>query len=110
MTKHWASRLLAAPAATEERLWRLPLPADYAKVLESRAADLKHTGDRFGGAITAALFLQRFVGETSWAHLDVGLTVWKAKSTSPLSPDGATGFGVRLLDRLVADNYEDPSA
>jgi leucyl aminopeptidase len=105
-----AERLLAAAAATDERLWRLPLPADYAKALESRAADLKHTGDRFGGAITATLFLQRFVNDTPWAHLDVGLTVWKAKSTSPLSPDGATGYGVRLLDRLVADGYEDGAA
>jgi leucyl aminopeptidase len=101
-----AANLLAASAATDERLWRLPLPDDYAKALESRAADLKHTGDRFGGAITAALFLKRFVGETPWAHLDVGMTVWKAKSTSPTSPDGATGYGVRLLNRLVADFYE----
>jgi leucyl aminopeptidase len=102
-----AANLLAASAATGERLWRLPLPEDYAKALESRAADVKHVGDRFGGAITAALFLKRFVGETPWAHLDVGMTVWKAKSTVPTSPDGATGFGVRLLDRLVADFYED---
>ncbi|HEX3918325.1 MAG TPA: leucyl aminopeptidase [Caulobacteraceae bacterium] len=101
-----AANLLAASAATDERLWRLPLPDDYAKALESRAADLKHTGDRFGGAITAALFLKRFVGGTPWAHLDVGMTVWKTKSTSPTSPDGATGYGVRLLDRLVADFYE----
>ena len=102
-----AGNLLAASAATDERLWRLPLPDDYAKALESRAADVKHVGDRFGGAITAALFLQRFVGDTPWAHLDVGMTVWKSKSTSPISPDGATGYGVRLLDRLVADFYEE---
>ena len=102
-----AANVLAASAATGERLWRLPLPEDYAKALESRAADVKHVGDRFGGAITAALFLKRFVNDTPWAHLDVGMTVWKAKSTVPTSPDGATGFGVRLLDRLVADFYED---
>jgi leucyl aminopeptidase len=105
-----AGELLAASAATEERLWRLPLPDDYAEALKSRAADVKHVGDRFGGAITAALFLRRFVNDTSWAHLDVGMTVWKSKSTSPISPDGATGYGVRLLDRLVADFYEEGAA
>jgi leucyl aminopeptidase len=104
-----AANLLAASAATGERLWRLPLPEDYAKAIESRAADVKHVGDRFGGAITAALFLKRFVNDTPWAHLDVGMTVWKPKSTNPISPDGATGFGVRLLDRLVADFYENPA-
>ncbi len=105
-----AANILAASAAPGERLWRLPLPQDYAKALESRAADVKHVGDRFGGAITAALFLQRFVNDTPWAHLDVGMTVWKAKSIVPTSPDGATGFGVRLLDQLVADFYEDSAA
>ena len=102
-----AANLLAASAATDERLWRLPLPDDYAKSLESRAADLKHTGDRFGGAITAALFLKRFVNDTPWAHLDVGMTVWKSPSKIATTPDGASGYGVRLLDDLVARFYED---
>jgi len=103
-----ANNLLSASASTDEPLWRLPMPPQYEKSLESRAADMKHVGDRFGGAITAALFIQKFVNKTPWAHLDVGMTVWKPKSTIPTSPDGATGFGVRLLDRLVADFYEDP--
>jgi leucyl aminopeptidase len=102
-----AANLLAAAAAADEPLWRLPLVDDYAKALESRAADLKHTGDRFGGAITAALFLKRFVNDIPWAHLDVGMTVWKSKSTVATIPDGASGYGVRLLDALVARFYED---
>jgi len=79
----------------------------YEKALESRVADVKHVGDRHGGAITAALFIRRFVNEVPWAHLDVGMTVWKPKSTVPTAPDGATGYGVRLLDTLVAKFYED---
>ena len=105
-----AANLLAASAATDERLWRLPLPDDYAKALESRAADVKHTGDRFGGAITAALFLKRFVNDTPWAHLDVGMTVWKSPSKIATIPDGASGYGVRLLDDLVARFYEDEAS
>jgi len=102
-----ADNLLSASSASGDPLWRMPMPEQYAKALESRAADMKHTGDRFGGAITAAQFIQKFVNKTPWAHLDVGMTVWKPKSSIPTSPDGATGYGVRLLDRLVADFYED---
>ena len=102
-----ATNLLAAAAASDDPLWRLPMPEQYAKSLESRAADMKHVGDRFGGAITAAQFIQKFVNKTPWAHLDVGMTVWKPKSNVATIPDGASGYGVRLLDRLVADYYED---
>ena len=68
---------------------------------------MKNVGGRPGGAITAALILQRFVRDAlPWAHLDIAAVAWKTGSTSPAQPDGATGFGVRLLDRLVADHYE----
>ena len=60
-----------------------------------------------GGSITAALFIQRFVNSLPWAHLDIASTAWKPNSTVATIPSGATGFGVRLLDRLVAENYED---
>ncbi len=103
------TNLLSAASASDDRLWHMPLPEEYEKALESRAADIKHFGGKFGDAITAALFLKRFVNNVPWAHLDVGLTVWKYKSTIPTIPDGATGCGVRLLDRLVADFYEDKS-
>ncbi len=89
-----------------DALWRMPMPCQHEKALESRVADVKHVGDRFGGAITAALFIQRFVNGLPWAHLDVGMTVWKPKSNVPTAPDGATGYGVRLLDTLVAEFYE----
>jgi leucyl aminopeptidase len=102
-----ANNLLAAASRTNDLLWRLPLHEQYEKALESRLADMRNVGDRYAGAITAALFLKRFVNDVPWAHLDVGMTVWKTKSTVPTIPDGATGFGVRLLDRLVSDFYED---
>jgi leucyl aminopeptidase len=84
----------------------MPLPAAYEKQIESAIADVKNTGGRPGGSITAALFLQHFVNGLPWAHLDIASTAWKKPSTNPTIPDGASGFGVRLLNRLVADNYE----
>jgi len=102
-----ADNLLAASKASGDALWRLPLPASYEKQIDSMAADVKNVGGRPAGSITAALFLQRFVNETPWAHLDIASTAWKKPSSVATIPDGATGFGVRLLDRLVADFYED---
>ncbi len=102
-----AENLLAASKASGDALWRLPLPTAYEKQIDSMAADVKNTGGRPAGSITAALFLQRFVNDTPWAHLDIASTAWKKPSATPTAPDGATGFGVRLLDRLVADFYED---
>jgi leucyl aminopeptidase len=67
---------------------------------------MKNTGGRPGGSITAALFLQKYVNGTPWAHLDIAGTAWKKPSSIPTSPDGATGFGVRLLNRMVQDKYE----
>ncbi|HEY5106576.1 MAG TPA: leucyl aminopeptidase [Caulobacteraceae bacterium] len=101
-----ADNLLAASKATGEALWRMPLPPQYDKHLDSGVADMKNIGPRYGGSITAALFIQRFVNNVPWAHLDIASTAWKPGSTIPTIPSGATGFGVQLLDRLVTDFYE----
>ncbi len=101
-----ADNLLSASKATSEPLWRMPMPAQYEKQLESHVADMKNIGVRYGGSITAALFIQKFVGGLPWAHLDIASTAWKPNSTVATIPSGASGFGVRLLDRLVADHYE----
>jgi len=98
--------LLTAAAVEDEPLWRLPLPPKYEKGLDSLAADMKNVGGRPGGSITAALFIQKFVNGLPWAHLDIASTAWKKPSAVPTIPEGATGFGVRLLNRLVADRYE----
>lgn len=98
------ARLTQAGETTGEKLWRLPLAKEgesYDKELDSQIADVKNIGGgRAGGSITAAQFLQRFVNGTPWAHLDVAGTVWATKDTD-LSPKGATGYGVRLLDQFV---------
>ena len=101
-----ADNLLAASKTSGDTLWRMPLPASYEKQIDSMAADVKNTGGRPGGSITAALFIQRFVNDLPWAHLDIAAIAWRKPSSNPTIPDGATGFGVRLLDRLVADHYE----
>ena len=101
-----SAQLTAAGDGEGELLWRLPLPASYEKQIESPIADVKNTGGRPGGSITAALFLQKFVRDLPWAHLDIASTAWKKGATNPLTPSWATGFGVRLLNRLVADHYE----
>jgi leucyl aminopeptidase len=102
-----ADGLLAASKASGDIIWRMPLPPQYDRNIDSEVADMKNLGSRYGGSITAALFIQRFVKGTPWAHLDIASTAWKPNSTVPTIPSGATGFGVRLLDRLVADGYED---
>jgi leucyl aminopeptidase len=102
-----ADGLIEAGKAEGEQLWRMPLPAQYEKQIESPAADMKNVGGRPGGSITAALFIQRFVNGLPWAHLDIAATAWRKPSTNPTVPEGASGFGVRLLNRLVADRYED---
>jgi leucyl aminopeptidase len=100
-----AERLLKAGAATGERLWRMPLGSDYDKKIDSKFADMKNSGGRDGGAITAAQLLQRFVDKTPWAHLDIAGTGMGSPQTD-INKSWASGFGVRLLDRLVADYYE----
>jgi leucyl aminopeptidase len=103
-----SEHLLAASKAEGEPLWRMPLPPQYDKMLDSMAADMKNIGGRAGGSITAALFIQRFIKEgLPWAHLDIASTAWKKPSTNPTIPEGATGYGVRLLNRMVADKYEE---
>ncbi len=101
-----AANLMAASDATGDVLWRMPLPAQYDKLIESQVADVKNIGPRYGGSITAALFIKKFTNGLAWAHIDMASTAWKPNSTVPTIPSGATGFGVRLLDRLAADFYE----
>jgi len=101
-----ADNLLKASRSSGENLWRMPLPAAYEKQIESPAADMKNTGGRPAGSITAALFLQKFVNGTPWAHLDIAPTAWRKDNRWPTVPEGAVGFGVRLLDQLVAQSYE----
>ncbi|HXA39531.1 MAG TPA: leucyl aminopeptidase [Phenylobacterium sp.] len=101
-----AANLIAASNTEGEPLWRMPLPAQYDKNIDSMIADVKNTGGRPGGSITAAMFIQRFTNGVPWAHLDIAGTAWKKPSTIPTSPEGATGYGVRLLNRMVAEKYE----
>ncbi len=101
-----ADRLLAAGKSAGEPLWRMPLGEAYDKLINSDAADMKNVGGRYGGSVTAAQFLQRFVKDTPWAHLDIAGMAWSDKD-QPTVPKGATAYGVRLLDRLVADSYEE---
>lgn len=100
-----ADRLLKAGTDTAEKLWRMPLGPEYDKLIDSKNADVKNTGGRTAGSITAAQFLQRFVKETPWAHLDIAGTAMGSPDTD-INHSWASGYGVRLLDRLVADNYE----
>ena len=104
-----AERLLAAGKATDERLWRMPMGPDYDKLIDSKNADMKNIGGRYGGSITAAQFLRRFVKDTPWAHLDIAGTAMGSPSNE-INQSWGSGFGVRLLDRLVKDNYEAASA
>jgi leucyl aminopeptidase len=100
-----SQKLAAAGQATGERVWRMPLDEEFDKQIRSDIADMKNVGGRPGGSITAAQFIQRFVNNKPWAHLDIAGMAWSTKDNA-VTPKGATAFGVRLLDRLVADNYE----
>jgi leucyl aminopeptidase len=101
-----ADRLIAAGKAVGEPLWRLPLGDTYDRAIDSDAADVKNiAGDRAAGSIIGAQFVQRFVNNVPWAHLDIAGVAW-SKKDAPTVPKGATAFGVRLLDRFVADYYE----
>ena len=101
-----SEQLAAAGKAVDELVWRMPLAQAYNKLIDSEAADMKNIGNRSAGSITAAQFLQRFIqDDTPWAHLDIAGVTWTSKEKGTV-PKGGTGFGVRLLDRLVADNYE----
>ena len=101
-----ADQLLAAGLAEGDKLWRFPLSDTYDKLIDSPIADMKNVGPRGAGSITAAQFIQRFVDEgVKWAHLDIAGMVWSDKA-GPTWDKGATGYGVKLLDRFVADNFE----
>jgi leucyl aminopeptidase len=102
-----AGQLAAAGQATGEKLWRMPLGEAYDKMMDSDAADIKNiSGNREAGSITAATFIERFVNKLPWAHIDIAGVTW-SKKDAPIVPKGATAFGLRLLERFVADNYED---
>ncbi|MFL5734019.1 MAG: leucyl aminopeptidase [Chloroflexia bacterium] len=96
----WADEILRAAAEAGERLWQMPLYPDYKDKLKSNIADLMNTGGRFGGASIAAAFLQQFVGNTPWAHLDIAGTGWTEKEM-PWQAKGATGVMVRTLIALA---------
>ena len=101
-----ADQLLAAGKASGDLLWRLPLADAYNKLIDSPIADMKNVGPRGAGSITAAQFLQRFIDKgVRWAHLDIAGMVWADKAGTTFDK-GATGFGVRLLDRFVANHFE----
>ena len=100
-----SEKLLAAGLTTNERLWRMPLGKDYDKMIDSKFADMKNTGGRHAGSITAAQFLKRFVKETPWAHLDIAGTAMGSPSDE-INQSWGSGYGVRLLDELVRANYE----
>ena len=100
-----AERLHRAGAETGEKVWRLPLTPAYDKLIDSKFADMKNTGGRHGGSITAAQFLQRFTNDTPWVHLDIAGT-GLGTPADDTNQSWGSGWGVRLLDRLVADHYE----
>ncbi len=100
-----AERLTQAGKDVGEEVWRQPLGDAYDKMINSAIADVKNAAGREAGSITAAQFLKRFTNGVPWAHLDIAGTVWRTDQQNLHAP-GATGFGVRLLDRLIADYYE----
>jgi leucyl aminopeptidase len=101
-----SERITAAGRAEGEPVWRLPLGDGYDKLIKSKIADMKNIGGAHAGSITAAQFLQRFVDKTPWAHLDIAGVAWQDGEQKALAPTWGTGWGVRVLNRLVADHYE----
>ena len=102
-----AAQIMASSETSTDKTWRLPLGQKYDDLLKSQYADMKNIGGRAAGSITAAQFLQRFVGkDTPWAHLDIAGTGMVNGSKDPRNPTFGTGFGVRLLNRWIADNHE----
>ena len=100
-----SDQLTRAGLATGEKVWRMPLHDAFDKKINTDGADMKNVAGRDGGSITAAQLLQRFVNKVPWAHLDIAGMAWSS-SASPTMPRGGTGYGVRLLDRFVKENYE----
>jgi len=100
-----AQELVAAGETVGEPIWQMPLWPDYRPLIDSKVADIKNTGKRYGGAITAALFLSEFVGDTPWVHLDIAGPAFQDAATD-LGPAGATGVPVRALVRFLIDRAE----
>jgi leucyl aminopeptidase len=98
-------RITKAGLATMERVWRMPLGPEYDKQIDSKFADMKNTGGRYGGSITAAQLLARFVDKTPWVHLDIAGTALGSPQND-INKSWSSGWGVRLLNQLVADHYE----
>jgi leucyl aminopeptidase len=102
-----ATKLFNAGQESGELLWRLPMSEDYNQMLKSPVADMQNiTNGRYAGSITAAQFLERFVNKVPWAHLDIAVMADITTYQVPTAAKGPTGFGVRLLERLVHDHYE----
>ena len=100
-----SEQLSDAGQEVDEKVWRMPLSDAYDKKINCAIADMKNIGGRDAGSTTAAQFLQRYVNKVPWAHLDIAGTAWADKG-KPTVPKGGTGWGVRMLDRLVANHYE----
>jgi leucyl aminopeptidase len=100
-----SQRLYDEGLATGEKVWRMPLAPEYDRMIDFEVADMKNIGGRNAGAITAAQFLQRFVNNVPWAHLDVAGTAMDANRT-PINQSWGSGWGVRLLNRLIVEHYE----
>ncbi|MBL4800603.1 MAG: leucyl aminopeptidase [Emcibacter sp.] len=98
--------LIRAGKDVDELVWRMPMSKGFDKLVDSKIADMKNVGGKYGGSITAAQFLQRYVNDVPWVHIDIAGTAWRTEASDIAAP-GATGYGVRLLDQLVRDNYED---
>ena len=106
--KTLTQQLVEAGDLVDEKVWPMPMDDSYDKDMDSEIADVQNIGSgRGAGSVTAAKFIQRFVDNTSWAHLDIAGVTW-SKMGKPLVPKGGTGFGVRLITRLVANHYEAP--
>jgi leucyl aminopeptidase len=101
-----ADELIAAGKETGEKVWRMPLGPEYDKLIDSKIADVKNTGGRYAGSVTAAQFLQRFVeGDTPWAHIDVAGTAMGSPATET-SQSWSSGWGVRILDEFLRARHE----
>ncbi len=98
--------LIKAGKEVDELVWRMPLSKGFDKMVDSKIADMKNIGGKYAGSITAAQFLQRYVNDVPWVHIDIAGTAWRTEA-SDVAAGGATGYGVRLLDQLVRNNYED---
>ncbi|HEV2234650.1 MAG TPA: aminopeptidase, partial [Terriglobia bacterium] len=100
--QEWVDRVLASAAATGEKMWQLPVHEDYRDLYKSSIADIANTGGRYGGAITAAMFVGEFAGDTPWVHLDIAGTRW-SNEDKPYRAKGPTGHGVPTLVHLLSN-------